>query len=67
MALLSTAEILESLSESAKRMREVRKAALELRSIRAGDEPNPTPLPIDLSQPGPGFRGEPIRTNTTTA
>ncbi len=67
MALLSTAEILEELSEAARRMREVRSAALELRSIRQGDEPNPTPLPIDLSQPGPGFRGEPIRTNTPTA
>ncbi|KKM72865.1 hypothetical protein LCGC14_1416260 [marine sediment metagenome] len=67
MALLSTSEILERLREAAKRMREVRSAALELRSIRAGGEPNPAPLPIDLSQPGPGFRGEPIRTNTPTA
>lgn len=67
MALLSTAEILEQLSDAAKRMKEVRAAALELRSIRQGDEPNPTPLPIDLSQPGPGFSGQPIRTNTPTA
>ena len=67
MALLSTAEIIEELSQAARRMREVRSAALELRSIRQGDEPNPTPLPIDLTQPGPGFRGEPIRSNTTTA
>ena len=66
MALLSTAEILEELSQAAKRMREVRSAALELRSIRQGDEPNPTPLPTDLSQPGPGFRGEPIRSNAPT-
>ena len=67
MAVQSMAEILGQLSEAAKRMKEVRSAALELQSIRAGDEPNPTPLPIDLSQPGPGFRGEPIRTNTPTA
>jgi len=67
MALLSTAEILEELSEAAKRMREVRTAALALRSIRQGDEPNPTPLPLDLTQPGPGFSGQPIRTDTPTA
>lgn len=67
MAVTSTAELVTALRDAAQKMKAVRSAALELRSIRQGDEPNPTPLPIDLSQPLPGFRGEPIRTNTPTA
>lgn len=67
MAVLSTSEIIAQLRTATERMQEVRAAALQLRSIRQGEEPNPTPLPIDLTQPGTGFSGEPIRTNPTTA
>ena len=66
MAVESTAVIIIALADAAKRMNEVRNAALKLRSIRSGDEPNPTPLPFDLSQPAPGFAGEPIRSNPST-
>jgi len=67
MAVQSTADIIAELKVATERMREVRSAALTLRSIRQGEEPNPTPLPIDLTQPGAGFSGEPIRSNPTTA
>ena len=67
MALLSTPEIIAQLREATARMQEVRAAALKLRSIRQGPEPDPAPLPIDLTQPGPAFRGEPVRTNPPTA
>ena len=67
MALLSTSEIIAQLREATKRMQEVRAAALQLRSIRQGEEPNPTPLSVDLTQPSPAFSGQPIRPNTPTA
>lgn len=66
MAVLSTAEIIAQLTTAAANMRAVRSAAQQLRSIRTGAEPNPTPLAVELTQPNPGFLGEPIRTNTPT-
>ncbi len=67
MAVLSTSEIIAQLRTATERMQEVRAAALQLRSIRQGEEPNPTPLSIDLTQPSPGFLGQPIRSNSPTA
>lgn len=65
MAVLSVAEIIAELSESAKRMQEVRAAAEKLRLIRQGPEPEPSPLPEGLGQPAPGFVGQTERSDRT--
>lgn len=66
MAVLSVAEIIAELSESAARMQEVRDAAEKLRLIRQGPEPEPTSLPGGVGQPLPEFTGQVERPDGAT-
>ena len=55
----TTTEILDQLKESARRMREVRKAAESIKRTRLGAEPDPTAPSVQLTQPPPRFLGQP--------
>ena len=53
------------LTESAKRMKEIRIAGEKLRLLRLGNEPDPRPLQPLLTQPAPRFSGQPERSDPT--
>ena len=65
MAVQPKADLIAQLLDSAKRMREVRTAAELLSRTRAGNEPDPRAIDVNLAQPAPGFRGEPERSDLT--
>ena len=65
MAVQPKADVIAQLLDSARRMREVRTAAELLSRTRTGNEPDPRAVDVTLTQPAPGFRGEPERPNLT--
>lgn len=63
MAVQPKADVIAQLLDSANRMREVRAAAELLNRTRTGNEPDPRLIDVNLTQPPPGFGGQPERTD----